>query len=805
MKKTFPILLILYFLTGPAMSQLLENLPSCTIPKSRSYPASWIRHPETMDGNYAVVLFRKSFELTKVPEKFIIHISADNRYRLFVNGIYAGKGPAKSDLTHWYYETIDLAPLLRTGTNILAAEVVNFGPKRTYSQFSARTDFFVQGHSGAESMVNTTPGSWRTSLNKAYYPKYIDWIGRKDVAFGLYVANLTDSLIAGNYPWDWEKIDYDDKDWIPAAWSNNAGGRDSQYAGGINFSNGKLLMPRPINQLQERLQRFQKIARNEGIEVPQGFLDGKNSLRIPENKKVSILIDQEYLTIGYPEMKISGGKGSVIHAGYAETLYESDRKSKGNRNDLTDKVFIGIRDVFECDGGENRLFRPLSHRAYRFIQLDIQTKDQPLIIHDYYNWFTAYPIDLKGSFACDDPQINDLMEPGWRTASICAQDILLSDAYYEQMQYLGDSKVHNLSLLYLSGDDALVRNQLTQTDWSRIPEGLTLACYPNPFHLVIPYYSLVWIEMIHDHMMWAGDREFTAGFNLGIYNVLEWFNDRIQENGLLGPLEWWNDVDWSPGFPNGVPPGIDDGNSTLFSLEYAIALQKAAEISHYTGNTEQAETYTERSKKTIEAVKKLCYDPSRQLFAETPDFHDYSQHSNILAILSGAVDGEDARILMKKIVEDRSLHQVALFFRYYLLEAIFQTGMSESFKEQLQPWFDMIDMGLTTFTEVPLDWESQRSDCHPWSTSPNIHFFTSLCGIRPLKAGFEEVIIQPQFGHLEIIKASLAHPNGQIEINLNKRDLQVKGTIIVSGTIQATFKWGDKSLPLKEGINQIDL
>jgi hypothetical protein len=397
------------------------------------------------------------------------------------------------------------------------------------------------------------------------------------------------------------------------------------------------------------------------------------------------------------------------------------------------------------------------------------------------------------------------MEPGWRTASICAQDILLSDAYYEQMQYLGDSKVHNMALLYLSGNDDLVRNQLTQTDWSRFPDGLTLACYPNDFHLVIPFYSLIWIEMIHDHMMWAGDRAFTAQFQLGIYNVLEWYHKHVSENGLLGPLEWWNDVDWSPGFPNGVPPGIEDGNSTLFSLEYAIALQKATEISQYAGNTEQAEIYAERSKNIIKAVKKLCYDPSRQLFSETPDFHDYSQHTNILAILSEAVDGEDARILMKKIVEDRSLHQVALFFRYYLLEAIFQTGMSESFKDQLHPWFDMIDMGLTTFTEVPLDWESQRSDCHPWSTSPNIHFFTSICGIRPLKAGFEEVIIQPQFGHLEIIKASLAHPHGQIEINLNKRDLQVKGTIILSGTIQATFKWRDKSLPLKEGINQIDL
>lgn len=805
MKKYYTFVLIQIFLTGPILAQLLENLPGFTIPPDRSYNASWIRHPETMDGNYAVVLFRKTITLDKKPGSFIIHVSADNRYRLFVNGIYAGKGPAKSDLAHWYYETYDLASQLREGTNVLAAEVVNFGPKRTYSQFAARTDFFVQGHSSLESAVNTTPGTWMTTLNEAYHPKIIDWIGRKDVAFGLYVANPTDSLDAEKYPWGWEKREYDDSRWLPAAWSNNAGGRDTQYAGGINFANGKLLVSRSLRQLKEKLQRFQRIARCDGIEVPVGFLNGNTPLNIPSNKKVSILIDQTFMTIGFPEIILSGGKGALLHVGYAETLYEADRKSKGNRNDLTDKVFIGIKDVISCDGGDNRRIRPLSHRSFRFIQLDIQTEDQPLTIKDFYNWFTAYPLELKGSFVCNDPDINELMEPGWRTASICAQDILLSDAYYEQMQYLGDSKVHNLALLYLSGNDDLIRNQLKQTDWSRIPEGLTLACYPNEFHLVIPYYSLVWIEMIHDHMMWAGDLEFTSQFDLGIHNVLEWYHQRIQENGLLGPLEWWNDVDWSPGFPNGVPPGIQDGNSALFSLEYAIALKKAAEISQYTGNSEQASIYKERSNNLIEAVKKFCYDSSRQLFAETPDFRDYSQHTNILAILSGAVGGEDACILMKKILENKSLHQVALFFRYYLLEALYQTDMIEDFKDQLQPWIDMMDMGLTTFTEVPLDWESQRSDCHPWSTSPNIHFFTSLCGIRVMKPGFEEVIIEPQFGKLKEIKASFSHPKVNIEINLDRKDLHVRGTIFLSGPCNVVFIWKDQSIPLKEGINQIDL
>jgi len=254
-------------------------------------------------------------------------------------------------------------------------------------------------------------------------------------------------------------------------------------------------------------------------------------------------------------------------------------------------VFIGISDIFIPDGGENRLFRPTWTRSFRFIQLEIETGNSSLVIKDYYNKFNAYPLSLSASFDSDNEKLDNLLEPGWRSTSICSQDILISDAYYEQMQYVGDSKVFNLAVLYLSGNDDLVRNALTQMDWSRTPEGIGQACYPNPFHLVIPYYSLVWIDMVYDHMMWAGDKEYTRTLETGISAILNWFDNRMQVNGLLGPIEWWRDVDWSPGFPNGTPPGIEDGNSALFSLKYAYALDKASEVYRFTGEDHLADIY----------------------------------------------------------------------------------------------------------------------------------------------------------------------------------------------------------------------
>ncbi len=55
--------------------------------------------------------FRKTFTLTNVPSKFIVHVSGDNRYRLFVNGKAVCSGPAGGDLANWNFETVDISTI----------------------------------------------------------------------------------------------------------------------------------------------------------------------------------------------------------------------------------------------------------------------------------------------------------------------------------------------------------------------------------------------------------------------------------------------------------------------------------------------------------------------------------------------------------------------------------------------------------------------------------------------------------------------------------------------------------------------
>jgi len=771
-----------------------------------NWTAHWIMHPEVEPQSHAVVLFRKNFELAEKPDSFIVHVSADNHYRLFVNGEYVLRGPARGDLDHWFYETVDISGYLEPGKNVIAAEVINWGPKRSFSIFSQMTSFILQGNSETENGVNTHGGSWKCLHNRAVYPKNIDWMfDRGTIDFGLYVGNPTDSINGNQYPWGWETTDYDDSAWLPAKWADVAGGRGTQHAGGILYSGGKLLVPRTVPILKETPMNFQVIRRTKGIEQDHGFIHGTKPLVIQPNTKVSILIDNEKLTMGYPEMLVSGGKNAKIQAMYAENLIIENKAPKGNRNEIEGKYMVGLKDVFIPDGGENRLFKPTYIRTFRYIQLDIETKDEALTLEKYYHVECRAPLELKAEFNVENELTDWIMDAGWRSVSLCAQDYLLSDAYYEQMQYTGDSRVHNLTLFTLSGDDRLTRNALVQFDQSRIPEGLTFACYPNAFHLIIPSYSLIWIDQVHDYMMWKDDREFISQFELGIQNVLFWFEQKMQPNHLMGKMEWWGALAWPRHYKNGESPTIYEGNNSLYSLHYAYTLNHAADIFEFLGKPEQAGNYRKRAGEISRAVNRLCKNEDG-FFTESPENKKVSQITNILAVLAEAVTGEEARQLMKKLLEPKDwFGQVDLFLHLYLFEAMNKTGLQEYFLSELSEWQLMKDRGMTTFAEVPLEWgeENQRSECHPWSSSPNYFFFRTVCGITPLEAGHKKVEIAPVFGELEKIKAVYPHHLGNIELDVKKSGSGIEGEITIPEKMDATFVWQGKKFNLKSGINKI--
>ena len=801
MRRLAPFICLLFFAihqereTCAQESGVSVNKPGKTVAGLKhAWTAQWITHPTAPTLEYGVFLFRRTFSFEAKPEEFTVYVSADNRYRLYVNGQYVCMGPARGDIDHYRYETIDLAPYLLAGENVVAAEVVNFGEHRHAAQQTFQSAFILQGKKTNAENLDTGSEGWRVSQNAAYSPIPFSWA---DV-HGYYAAGPGDQIDASKYPWGWQQLDFEDADWSQPRLAT------VEFAAGRGFPYGStwFLVPRTIPALEETLQRIPKIVRCEGIDAGSQFLRGNAPLVIPPQTKATILMDQTHHTVSYPELTLSGGKGSRLKIMYAEALFDEHWK-KGNRNKIEGKEIRGTYDIVFPDGGEKRLFKPLALRTYRYLQFDIQTEDEPLTIVDYHGVYTAYPFEEKAKFECSDPMLQKIWDISWRSLRNAAGETFYDTPYYEQMQYVGDTRIESLASVYVSGDDRLMRKAIELFDDSRLPMGLTQSRYPAYIVQVIPPFSLLWTGMVHDYHMVRDDPEFVRRFLPGIRGVLEWFETRIDETGMVTDLDWWSFVDYTPGYKIGIPPGADDGYSAQISLQYVKAAQDAAELFARLGWEHEAEKYRASADRVAKAVFQRCFVPEKGLLAETPNKKVFSQHTQIMAVLTDTVPIADQKSLMQKTLTDKSLIPAMIYYRYYLFRALQKAGLGDEYLKQLGIWKKMIGMGLTTTAEKDDD---PRSDSHAWGSSPCYDFLHTVAGIQPAEPGFRSVLVAPNFGHLKHFRAQMPHPKGMISVELTRTgSTGIHGTVSLPKGLSGKFHWQGQQILLKPGRQPIKI
>ncbi|MET3127000.1 hypothetical protein ABID42_002106 [Arcicella rosea] len=769
---------------------------------TQRWQADWIAPQNVNLKDFGVFHFRKSFDLAQKPAQFIINVSGDNRYRLFVNGHFIGTGPARSDLMHWNFETFDIAQYLNQGKNTIAAVVWNFGEYMPAAQMSNKTGFIMQGNTELESLVNTNQ-TWKVFQNQAYKPLPVD--GRKLRTY--IVVGAGEEVEASKFPTDWEKPAFDDSQWT------NARTLEHGYISGTGTGAEWYLVPRTIPQMEEIHQNINSIRRHESsktLTINDNWLKGKGTLTIPANSKTTILLDQTFETVAYPEIIVSGGKDAKISFIYAEALID-DKWVKGNRNEIEGKHIIGIQDIFRPDGQAKRGFRPLWFRTYRYIEITIETKEEALTINDFYGIKTGYPFEEKGNFSSNDPSLQNIWKVGWQTARLCAGESYFDCPYYEQLQYTGDTRIQALISLYVSGDDRLMRKALTDYDNSMTSEGLTQSRYPCNTPQIIPTFSLFWVSMTYDYWMHRKDDTFVKSLLPNIEKVLGWYERKIDpQKNMLGAMRWWSFVDWAKPWKwnpisdiGGVPDGATDGNSSIITFQYAYTLRQAAAIFETYGDKDKAIYYRTLADLLSKSTYEQCWDESKNEVADTPDKKAFSQHVNIFAILANAVPRANEKAIMDKILSDQSLTQATFYFRFYLTQALKKSGNASLYYSTLSPWRDMLNIGLSTFAEQA---DPTRSDCHAWSASPNYDFLSTICGIMPDAPGFEEVRIQPALGDLENVSGKVPHPSGEITVKLKRKGKTgIVGEVNLPPNLSGRFVWNGKSIALKGGLQNVDV
>jgi hypothetical protein len=662
---------------------------------------------------------------------------------------------------------------------------------------SDRTAFLLESEAAAPSSIST-PDGWLVEEEHGQ-----SLLGRDTVTIKTYFASGPgEELDASKYDWDWNSATAG-KNWVPAASpmrdsifpdTNKAHSADTT---GDNFWG---LIPDQLPPMEFKPASAGEIARTD-LPGSKGF--PATSAPVPAGSHIHLLLDRKALTTAYPQLTVSGGKGAKIRFTYSEALYDKD-EHKGDRDAVEGRKALGLNDTFLPDGGAHRTFEPLWWRTWRYLELDIETAADPLTLESLTANFTAYPFEERANFKSGDPDLDKIWEVSWRTARLDAHETYMDTPYYEQLQYVGDTRIQALISYTVAGDDRLGRQAIEAFDQSRSPDGLTRSRYPSSLPQTIPPFSLLWVGMLHDYWMYRPDPELVRASLPGSRAVLAWFATHEKPDGLLEKLPWWSFIDW---VSSGETPTYDtQGESCITTLEYLGALGEAADLERSLGDPNFAAGYHSRASHVRSGLYSKCWSASRRLLADNSDQKVFSQQANILAVLYDVIPKDHQQKVLNEILAidpgttPNGVLSASYYFRFYLARALDHAGLADEYLRSIDPWRNLLPLHFSTWPEIPGD---TRSDSHAWSAHPIYDMLTLVVGVQPAAPGFASVRVAPHLGSLETVTASFPHPKGAITVEYHRKGTGLDATVSLPAGISGSFVFNGKISPLKAGSNQI--
>lgn len=789
----------------------LLNNASKSWPDFGSWPCRWVRLPLNESPPY-VVAYRCKF-LLPADASIRFHVTADERYDLFLDGERVGRGSERGDVTHWFFETYEVA--LSAGPHTLVARVWSLGDQAPYAQMSLHHGFLLSPQEEAYwDLLGTGRAPWEAKKLDGY--TFVDPLA----AWGT-GANV---LIEGEkYAWGFEKGD--GEGWRPVE-VLEPGADALHYAN--DHAPMHLLLPASLPPMLERpwlhatvrlvaaipsLQTHALPIRQadnlpQEADAWQQLLNAQKPLSIPPHTRRRVLLDMQNYVCAYPELLVSGGEGSTVRIHWQEALFnEPNAQTKGDRNAIEGKYFVtlwhqkeGVGDTFLPDGGASRRFDTLWWQAGRYVEIAIETATQPLHVERLTFWETRYPLEMEALFSSSDPRLEEIIPLALRGLQMCAHETYMDCPFYEQLMYAGDTRLEALVTYVITHDDRLPRKALRLFDASRLLNGLTQSRYPSRVQQVIPPFSIWWLAMIYDYALWRGDKAFVRSLLPGARAVMDYFLSQRGQDGLLYSPFGWNFLDWVPAWRHGTPPEGERGGSCAFQWQLVMALKMMESLERWAEEPEMAARYGRLAAQLAEAIEALFWVPERGLYSDDKAHTSFSEHAQCLALISGLLKEERRPILAKTLFTTSDLHRATISFTHYLFEACRLLERPDALLERMSLWFELKENGLCTTIEMP---EPTRSDCHGWGAHPLYHLFATILGIRPLRFGFDRVRIAPQPAYLTAISGKLPHPQGFIEADLAFSHEAVRGRVQLPDGVKGVFVWHGKERPLLPGVQDI--
>ncbi|MBQ8287404.1 MAG: family 78 glycoside hydrolase catalytic domain [Clostridia bacterium] len=600
----------------------------------------------------------------------ILRITADDFYKLYINGRYVTEGPAPGYPHAYYVNEIDVTDHLVEGENVFAVHTYYQGLRnRVWVSGDLRQMLYCSLSLDGE-VVLVSDESWKCAYHTGYTA-----CGR--IGYDTAFAECYDSAS----PEDkfFEK-DFDDSKWDLAK---------------VNTTGGWSLIP----QTSEQIAVYPML--------PETCKRTERGLRLTfPTEAVGVLTAQA-----------RGNRGDTVILRYGEELSADGSPRYEMRCNCR------YEEKWILSGGED-ILRQFDYKAFRYAELIFPDSVE---ISDVSMTVRHYPYQKRREYATDNENLRKVLNLCENTVKYGTQEQFIDCPTREKGAYLGDMMVSGRAQAILTGDTTLLKQVAENFGrTSFICPGL-MAVTGCSHMQEIADYSLEYPALIAWIYSVDGDLDFLRRAEPWATGVYEYFRQFERLDGLLEKVtDKWNLVDWPAGlrdgydFPltNPVGEGLHNViNALWYGLKLAIGeiygiLGKSADVG---------------AEKTRSAFVKTFYRAETGLFADSAESDHASVHSQIFPLLFGiGCEDEALKRRLVEIIAAKKLASMGVYMAYFALAALKQAGegaLCEALATDEGAWVNMLREGASvTFEAWGIEQKWNTSLFHPWAVAPIVVF-----------------------------------------------------------------------------------
>ncbi len=797
--------------------------------------AQWIWPTPDHELHNQYAQFRYDFKLPTVPDTAPLFITADQQYMLYVNGHYAGRGPARGYQANWPFDEIDVAPLLRPGHNWLSVIAYNAGIS-TFQYIHQRAAGLLVGATWGDVEIATGP----------------QWIMRADPAHVRYTARLSMQI---NFQ---EQLDarLDDRAWITSARSplgGKWGGYDDpvtanaptgattggwvqahSHRRGYGVMPWHSVEPRGLPNLTGEVRPYARtVLSATGPAAPDwptwenvahgfhGELGPLTWADAPQGRKVkdglaftlpasgkgklsAVLLDMGRPVIGTLLLDARGARGGEALDVYFTEAQHPDGTPVVTAPGQACCASMAARVVLREGRTRCELFQGIGHR---FVVAIVRgaTADLRLTLALRHS---VYPLDLRGSFECDDAVLNDVHRISVQTQQVCALDSYVDTPWREQAQWWGDARVQAWNTFHLSADARLLARGIRSVGQQEVPNGLTYGHAPTIAHTcILPDFTLTWLLTLWDHYWQTGETELFREQWPRAQRALGYFaTEGRGDSGLLVyDRRYWLFLDWTNIHKEGAP--------ALLNLWYLLALDKLSTLAEAAGMKAASRQLASLARRQKAAVREAFWDAAAGLFRDGLTWEGkpvdvHSVHTQTLAILCGLRAGDWDSLVEKRILpylrdEEIPGAKPSSYWVTYVYEVARSLGHGgEALAHLRRHWEPMIPFEGT--------WETfggaigtGGSCTHAWAAHPIYHLAGELGGVVQTDVAWRSVRFRPRLDFAAVGKADVVFPTpqGDIRSSWQRDGARAKGVLsLPKGVIASVELPGQKPRTLAHRV-----